>query len=276
MGTVILPTPWLGLCLRRNVYTSLCFCNGTSMLTNCSAAIYPLITPMTHIKVTIFHRNKHRQSWHHLSCLYSETRFVLWVLRVATPEAVPRSWCRGLPELEEWDSLGTCLLRDGKEGLQPLGYSPCGAEDTQHAVISGEMDAKRSSGQGSSCPRWFLGVLRTCSSANVVTLCLIYLWASQPRLLLCIFTSLERLDQREQRECHPWILSADIHVVLCILPITGATIGWDHPWLSQLFKITNEIISWQTSASSFGLTWHQFLCGVLMDFKSSEALPPYL
>lgn len=43
-----------------------------------------------------------------------------------------------------------------------------GLRTTHHTVISGEMDAKGSSGQGSSCPRWFLGVLRTCSSANVL------------------------------------------------------------------------------------------------------------
>lgn len=42
--------------------------------------------------------------------------------------------------------------------------------------------------------------------------------------------------------------------------------------MSQLFKITNKIVSWQISTASFGPSWHQFLCGVLMDFTSSEAL----
>lgn len=130
MGTVTLPAPWLDLCLHRNSYTSLCFCNGTSVLMNCSAAIYPLITPMTHIKVTIFQKNKHKQIWHHLNCFYSETRSVLWLFRVATLEATPCAWCWGLPEL---GGLGPIegLLAPGwggrviATGLQPAwGWGP--------------------------------------------------------------------------------------------------------------------------------------------------------
>ena len=117
----------------------------------------------------------------------------------------------------------------------------------------------------------FLGHVHLLTFLPGRSLCLIYPWASQPGLLLRVFTCLETLDQGEQHECHPWILSGDIHPVLCVLSITGATAGWDHPWLSQLFKITNEIISWQISTASFGPIWHQFLCGVLMDFRSSEA-----
>lgn len=119
----------------------------------------------------------------------------------------------------------------------------------------------------------FLGHVHLLMSFPGRSLCLIYPWASQPGLLLCGFTCLKRLNQGEQHECHPWILAGDI---LCIITITGATVGWDHPWLSQLIKITNEIISWQISTASFGPAWHQFLCGVLTDLKSSEALSPCL
>lgn len=41
-----------------------------------------------------------------------------------------------------------------------------GQRTAQHPVILGQRDTKHSSGQHGSCPWWFLGVLRTCSSAN--------------------------------------------------------------------------------------------------------------
>lgn len=71
---------------------------------------------------------------------------------------------------------------------------------------------------------------------------------------------------------HSWVLPGDIHPLLSVVSLTGASAGWDHLWLSHLLKITNEIISWQVSTASFGPTWHQFFCGVLMDIKPSEAL----
>lgn len=146
-----------------------------------------------------------------------------------------------------------------------------GLRTTQHAVISGEMGVKHSSGQGGSVPSgsWgFLGHVHLPVLLPGCSLRLICSWAFQPGLLLCVFTCLERLSQGEQQECRPWILSGDIHPALCVVSITGATAGCDHPWLSQLFEMTNEIISWQISAASFGPAWHQFLCGVVMDFRS--------
>lgn len=116
---LILPAPRLDLCFHRNAYTSLCFCNGTSVLMNCSAAIYPLITPMTHIKVTIFHRNKHKQNRHHSNCLYSETHSVLWVLRVASLGGCFTFWVLRFARVRGTRRTGH-LLRDGEEGLQPV------------------------------------------------------------------------------------------------------------------------------------------------------------
>lgn len=89
-----------------------------------------------------------------MNCFYSETRPVLWGLRVAAPEAVPCSPCQGLPELRGVRLAGHSLV----PGLQPArGSGP------QLAVISEEMDTKQDTGQGGVCLQWFLGLLRTCS-----------------------------------------------------------------------------------------------------------------
>lgn len=152
-----------------------------------------------------------------------------------------------------------------------MGYSPHGAEDHSACCDFREMDVKHSSGQGGfvlSGSWLFLGHVHLPMFLPGRSFCLICSWVFQPRPLLFVFTCLERLSQGEQQECHPWILSGDIHPVLCVVSITGATAGCDHPWLSQLFEMTNEIISWQISAASFGPSWHQFLCGVIMDFRS--------
>lgn len=149
--------PWLDLCLCRNVYTSLRFCNGTRVLTNCSAAIYPLITPMTHIKVTIFHIKKHKQNWHHSSCLYFETHSVLWVSRVATQETALSFWCQGL--LVRGVRLTGHFAPGQGEKVELLCYSHVGLRITAHAVNFGadECWARLQTG-------WFLSpVVLRCS-----------------------------------------------------------------------------------------------------------------
>lgn len=115
----------------------------------------------------------------------------------------------------------------GGKGYSPGDTAHVGQRTAQHPAILGEGDTKHGSGQRSSCLRWFLGVLRTCSSANVLagTLPLFDLpVGSQPGLLLCVFTCFERLDQGEWHECHPWIQAGDVHAVLCIVLMTGGII----------------------------------------------------
>lgn len=107
-----------------------------------------------------------------------------------------------------------------------------GLSTTQHGVILGKMDVKHSSEQGDSVlsGSWvFLGHVHLPMFLSGLSLCFNCSWAFQPGLLLCVFTCLERLNQGEQQECLPWILSGDIHPLLCVISMTGVTAGCDHP-----------------------------------------------
>lgn len=135
--------------------------------------------------------------------------------------------------------------RPGRKG-SPAVLQPRGAEN--HCTCC-EFWGRWMLSMAPSGSEVFLGCVHLLMFLPGHSLCLV-------SLLLYVFTCLKMLKQREKYKRHSWILSGDIYPVLCTVIITGATAGWDCPCLSWFLKTSDEIISWQISATSFGPVWH--------------------
>lgn len=101
-------------------------------------------------------------------------------------------------------------------------------------MISGEMDVKHSSGSVLTGSWVFLGHVHLPVFLPEFSFCLIahghFNLGCCSVLLLVLRGSIK---ESSRSAFLPWILSGDIHPVLCVVSITGVTAGRAHPWLSQ-------------------------------------------